>query len=324
MCQQHAKSPLSGMAALLAASPRNWGRWGDDDEVGALNFLGNAEVLAGVACIRSGKVITCGERIGSPEGDPIWPGRAQPRRYNTQDKSHYQSGTVMPFAGGAEFSDDKIDMFLQGSTQYDAIGHVWFDDQMYNGYPASDSIGGMQRGSILPIAEKGIAGRGVLLDMAAWKGKFALEKGDLLYLDDILGAAQRQGVELRKRDILCLRIGFLQLRFRQPAEEFFRDFVEPGLTYSPELVQWFSDMEIAALCTDTISNETQYDPAVGVGIPLHGALLRNLGISFNELCNFEKLAEDCHNDGQWDFLYTAAPLKIVDGCGAPVNVLVIK
>ena len=182
----------------------------------------------------------------------------------------------------------------------------------------------MKKASILPIAERGVVGRGVLLDMAAYKGKFALEKGDILNLDDLLGAAKKQGVTIEKHDILCLRIGFLQLLHTQGPEEFYADFNEPGLTYSPELVDWFQKMEIPALCTDTISNEMELDPETGIQVTLHCALMRNLGVTFNEICNFEALAKDCHEDGQWDFLYVAAPLKVHQGTGAPVNVVAIK
>jgi kynurenine formamidase len=274
--------------------------------------------------VKQGKVFTCGEQIGQLAGDPIWPGRAPTSRVNVRDKSYYEAGRVKPFPGGVEYADDQMTMFLQGSTQYDALGHVWYDDKIWNGYPASATVGGMAQASVLPIAEKGIVGRGVLLDMAAYKGKFALDKGDLLGLEDLMGAAKKQNVTLEKHDILCLRIGFLQLRLKQSKEQFYKDFNEPGLTYSPELVDWFHKMEIPALCTDTISNECELDPAVGVQIPLHCSLMRNLGITFNEICNFEELAPDCHKDGQWDFLYVAAPLKVTDATGAPVNVVAIK
>ena len=319
------KSQDLRVSQLLAGSPSNWGRWGQDDEVGALNYLTNAEVLRGIRAVCQGKVITCGELIGNPEGDPMWPGRLPTVRQNVRDKSDYEKGTVQPFPGGAEFSDDRISMFLQGSTQVDALGHVWYDDQVWNGFPAGPStIEGMKKASILPIAERGIVGRGVLLDMAAWKGKFALDKGDTLGLDDILGCAEKQGVTLEKRDILCLRIGFLQLLYVQGPDVFYKDFNEPGLTYSPELVDWFHEMEIPCFSTDTISNEMELDPEVGVQIPLHCALMRNLGIVFNEICNFEALAKDCHADGQWDFLYMAAPLKVREGTGAPLNVIAVK
>jgi kynurenine formamidase len=309
---------------LLVGSPSNWGRWGPDDEVGSLNFLTPIEVLRGVAAAKQGKVFTCGEQIGSPTGDPIFPGRATADRTNVQDKGDYDSGKAHQLPGGIEYADDRISMFLQGSTQYDALGHVWYDDKLWNGFPASDTIGAMSKASVLPLAERGIVGRGILLDMAAYKGKPVLEKDDLLNLEDLLGAAKRQGVTIEKHDILCLRLGYLQLLKTQGPDVFYQDFNEPGLTYSPELVRWFHEMEIPALCTDTISNETDIDPALGIQVPLHCALMRNLGIAFNEICNFEALAEDCHADGQWTFLYVAAPLKVVGGTGSPVNVVAIK
>lgn len=319
------KSQDLRMSQLLANSPSNWGRWGEDDEVGSLNFLTPEVVLSAATTVKQGKVFTCGEQIGNPEGDPMWPGRLPTVRENVRDKGDYLAGRVQAFPGEVEYADDRIEMFLQGSTQVDALGHVWYDDMVWNGYPAADAtIGGMKKASILPIAERGIVGRGVLLDLAAYKGKFALDKGDFLGLDDILGCAKKQGVELRKHDIICLRIGFLQLLYVQGPDVFYKDFNEPGLTYSPELVDWFYQMEIPCFATDTISNETELDPEVGVQIPLHCALMRNLGIAFTEICNFEKLAEDCHADGQWDFLFVAAPLKVREGTGAPLNVIAIK
>ena len=326
MCNSRDPSPdgASGVSQLLVGTPSNWGRWGEQDEVGSLNFLTSQEVLRGVRSVRQGKVFTCGEIIGNPQGDPLWPGRTPAKRETVIDKDSYIRGDLATLPGGAEFTDDRIEMFLQGSTQFDALGHVWYDDKIWNGYPSSDSNGGLKRASVLPISQRGVVGRGVLLDMAAYKDKDFLDKGDLLHLEDLLGCAKQQGVSIEKHDILCLRLGFLQLLRVQGPEIFYRDFLEPGLTYSPELVDWFHQMEIPCLSTDTISNETELDPKIGVQIPLHCALMRNLGVAFNEICNFEELSTHCHADGQWDFLYAAAPLKVSEATGAPVNVLAIK
>jgi hypothetical protein len=326
MCNNHGSGPSASasVSALLAGAPSNWGRWGSADEVGSLNFLNNTEVLRGVRAVRQGKVFTCGEVIGRPGGDPLWPGRAQAKREMTVDKDSYLRGDIASLPGGAEFCDDRIDMFLQGSTQFDALGHVWYDDKLWNGYPATTTNGGLKKASVLPIAERGVVGRGILLDMASFKGKPYLEKGDVFGLDDLLGCAKAQDITIEKHDILCLRLGFLQLLTVQGPETFYKDFVEPGLTYSPDLVNWFHEMEIPCLATDTISNETELDPEIGVQIPLHCALMRNLGIAFNEVCNFEALAKDSRADGQWDFLYAAAPLKVSEAAGAPVNLLAVK
>lgn len=151
---------------LLAGSPTNWGKWGPDDEVGALNYLTCAEALRGAAAISAGKSFTLANRLADPAGDPVWPGRRPAQRVNTLDHSHFAAGKGPDLPGKAEYADDMIVMYLQGTSQYDALGHVWYDDQLYNGYPADTTTGSLSRASILPIAERGIVGRGILIDMA--------------------------------------------------------------------------------------------------------------------------------------------------------------
>ena len=83
-------------------------------------------------------------------------------------------------------------------------------------------------------------------------------------------------------------------------------------------------MEIPNLVTDTMANEVAVDPSSGVMIPLHNALMRNLGVTFTEIAWLEDLATACAADRRWTFLYTAAPLKVVGGTGAPVNPVAIR
>lgn len=309
---------------LLQASPKNWGKWGPDDEVGALNYLDPTHVLSSVMSIKSGKTFTLQVPMGHPDGDPVWPGRRGCERHQIIDESHWIGGKGPDIPGGSHYSDDMMSAFLQGSTQYDALGHVWYDGKLYNGYDAHSTIGGMDKASVQPIAEKGIVGRAVLLDIARLRGKPYLDKGETFTHEDLMAAATVQGVEIAKRDILLIRTGFVETFYQQGKEAFYVDFIEPGLTYSPELVTWFQEMEIPNLVTDTIANEVTVDLASGVVLPLHSALMRNLGVAFTELCDLSKLADDCAADGQWDCLYVAAPLKVVGGSGAPVNPVAIK
>ena len=312
------------LGEVLKDSPSNWGKWGPDDEVGSLNYLGPEQVLAAASLISSGKVFTLQRLIGDPKGDPVWPGRTPAERTQILDEGDWDEGGKGPaFPGGLHYADDKISAFLQGSTQYDGLGHVWYDGKIWNGFDARTTIGGMDKASVEPIAQRGVVGRAVLLDMARFRGKPTLDKGETFTHEDLLACAQAQGVELRPRDILIVRTNFLQLFFEQ-GEAFYEGFNEPGLVYSPELVQWFADMEIPNLVTDTIANEVTFDPNNGVALVLHNALMRNLGITLTEIADLEKLADDCAEDGQYDFLYVAAPLKVAQGSGSPVNPVVIK
>jgi kynurenine formamidase len=308
---------------LLADAPKNWGRWGDDDEVGSLNFLTNDEVLRGVRTIKTGELHTLQRLIGDPKGDPVWPSRLPAEREMVIDESAWDGDDAPNFPGGLHYADDKLVAFLQGSTQYDALGHVWYGGQIWNGYDARTTVGGLDKASVEPIAQRGVAGRGVLIDMARYFGVEAIEARRTFDHNDLLAAAEQQGVTIEKHDILLIRTNHLQLFFEQ-GDEFYEDFCEPGLQYSPELVQWFHDMEIPNLVTDTIANEVTTDPDTGVALTLHNALMRNLGIALTEICDLESLAAACAEDGRWDFFYVAAPLKIHRATGAPVNPVAVR
>lgn len=314
------------ISTILENAPSNWGKWGDDDEIGALNYLTEEEVLRGVQAVEDGKTFTLGVPIGRPEGDPVWPGRSGADHYMELDKGHFESGKFeMAGAGGLEYADDVIYMFLQGTTQFDALGHVWYDDQLYNGFDAETTKGGMEKCSVEPMADHGVVGRGVLLDMARHRDEEWLVHGERIELDDLLECAEAQGVELQKHDIPIIRTGWIELFYEEGADAFYGDeFDEPGITYSEELVEWFHEMEIPAFGTDTIANEQTVSDETETVLPLHGALLRDQGVAFNEINRLDELADDCAEDEKYDFLYVGSPLKIVHGTGSPVNPIAIK
>lgn len=316
------------MNELLGAdTPKNWGKWGPDDEVGALNYLDAKEVLRGAQHIRTGDVFTLQIQMGRSDGpgDPLWPGRRAMEKKMELDESTWDGEGAPQFPGGLHYADDTAVLFLQGSTQYDALGHVWYDGQLWNGYDARTTIGTMDKASVLPIAEKGIVGRGVLIDMARHRGKDWLDKGETFDHTDLEAAASAQGVTIEPHDILCVRTGFMNYWYElNDKEKFYDGFNEPGLTYSRELVEWFQQREIPNLVTDTIANEVTYEPGSGVALPLHCALMRNLGVTLTEIVWLEELAAACAEDGRWSFLYAAAPLKVVGGSGSPVNPIAIR
>lgn len=308
---------------LLKDAPSNWGKWGPDDEVGSLNYLGPEQVIAAAGLIRSGKVFPIQRLICDPKGDPVWPSRKPAVRTQIMDEATWDGDDAPQFPGGLHYADDKIECFLQGSTQYDALGHVWHDGKLWNGYDARSTVGGMEKASVQPIADRGVVGRAVLLDMARHRGKEYLESAETYTHEDLLACAREQGVEIRKRDILLIRTNYLQ-KFFDVGDAFYENFCEPGLVYSHELVQWFADMEIPNLVTDTIANEVTTDPNNGAALVLHNALMRNLGVAFTEIVELEDLAADCADDGVYEVFYAAAPLKVAQGSGSPVNPIVIK
>lgn len=322
------------VADLLADGPDNWGRWGDDDELGALNWLTAAEVLRGVRAVETGTTYTLGVPIGAADGDPVWPTRSPAGHYVTQDKGTIDAGKRdrEPF-GHMESSDDLIHLFTHGTTHHDALGHIWYDDELYNGFDARTTNGGLERCGAECVAEHGIVGRAMLIDIARHRGVDALAADERITLEEVQACLDEQAVELSGREILLLRTGCLDYFYDEGTDAFYDRYgdpndsdrlLEPGLTYTRELVEWFHDNEIPAFCTDTITAEQTRSEETGTLIPLHPALLRDLGIVVSELVRLDDLAAACATDGRYDCLFVSGPLKIIGGTAAPANPVAIR
>ncbi|MDX1744708.1 MAG: cyclase family protein [Halobacteriales archaeon] len=312
--------------------PSNWGRWGDEDELGALNLLTEDAVLAGIEAVSRGAVFTLGLPIAHPEGDPVWPGRHDADHHMVADHGDFLAGKLER-ASNNRGSDDVIYMFTHGTTHFDALGHVWYGDALYNGFDLESTIGGLDRCGIEHQAAHGIVGRGVLLDVARHRGVDRLPAGSRITLEELKACADAQDVAIHERDIINVRTGVTELWYDEgPAayrDAYFTDDDQmpadlPGITYSSDVIEWFAALDIPAYCTDTIGFEQTVSDVTGTVHPLHRPLIRDLGVAGNELSNYRDLAADCADDGQWEFLYVAAPLGIVGGTGGPVNPVAIK
>lgn len=309
---------------LFQDLPTNWGRWGADDELGAVNLLDAAAVLRGIRAVRQGKVFTLGLPMNSPDGDLAHPVRRPILHFMTNDKGSYLAGRAQP-AGGWEYADDAAIMYLQGSTQIDALGHVWYGDQLYNGYPAESTIGGLRHNAVVGVADHGIVGRAVLADVARFKRMDHLPEGYGITLDELLRTLEAQQSPLEAGDMLYVRTGFYRRFLEGGAPRYLgAGLNEPGLSYSPELVRWFQDNEIPVLASDTMGDEQTTSDLTGTFSPLHPALITRLGVSLTEMNWLEPLAEDCATDGQYTFLSIISPLKIHGAAGSPINPIAIK
>lgn len=313
----------TALSRLLSDAPRNWRRWGAADEIGALNYLTADEVKAGTSSIRHHRTFTLGVPVATAAGDAVFPGRWPARHYMVADKAGFAAGHWQPLAGGLEFADDYVSGFAQAGTHCDALGHMWFEDTLWNGYPADSTNGGMMRAGIEPIARHGIVGRGVLIDLARFRGKPFLGRAETFDHQDLMECARSQGLYIQPRSILLVRTGWVGALSR--GEEKIGDgYWEPGLTFRRDLVRWFDVMQIPCLVTDTLANETTYEPDTGIMLVLHAALMRNLGIVFTEMAWLDDLAADCAGDRQFEGLYCAAPIPISRGTGGAANPIFIK
>ncbi|PCJ90551.1 MAG: metal-dependent cyclase [Porticoccaceae bacterium] len=320
-------SDVSGMNKLQKDAPKNWGKWGDDDQVGALNYLDNAQVLRGVATIKTGQRFTL--QIPMTHGfGPVFPGRVPVQHFMSQDQSVYSSGKIDRLSGGMKYSDDAVFMYLQGTTHVDALGHAWYNNEVYNGKSADTTIHGHNFVDIGQIGEKAIVGRGVLLDVGKLLGdkNGRLAPNTCINLPDLKKTAEAQSVTIEKRDILLIRTGSMGRFYDKKDHDNWNALTEPGLCYSKDLIHWLNKMEIPVIASDNLAIEKAAQTIDGESfvIPLHGALIRDLGIVLSEIYWLDELAASSAKDGRYSFFFSAAPLKMKGGTGAPVNPIVIK
>jgi kynurenine formamidase len=298
-----------GRAAELFERSKRWGRWGDDDERGALNLLTPERVERAARLVRTGTVVPCGRLL------PVAPAVDNP----TPAQHHMLlAGDVSGNLGlGLEASADFVGVAMHGMavSHIDALCHVFVDGRMYNGFPASDVTSrGARRNSIAAAAE-GIAGRGVLLDIPRLRGVEWLEPGEAIGPDELDAACAAQGVEVEPGDILLVATG-------RDARRVQHGPWEPntvGLAgLHPECIPWLGDHDPSILGSDGVSDVLPANPHAW-SMPIHQCLLVGMGVHLLDNLHLGRLAAACAAAGRWEFLFTVAPLDIGGGTGSPVN-----
>jgi kynurenine formamidase len=212
-------------------------------------------------------------------------------------------------------------MPLQSASQWDGLAQVFYDDQLYNGFPASD-VGphGALHCSIDKLA-KGIVGRGVLLDIARLKGVDWLEAGIVITPEDLDAAADRQGVAVGPGDIVLFRTGW-RTKFVREKDPVAFMAGEPGLGLG--CCTWIHEHDVAVVASDNWAIEVLPGEIDTELLPVHMVLIRDMGVTLGEILDLDELADDCEADGVWEFLVTAPPIKFTAAVGSPINPLAIK
>jgi kynurenine formamidase len=301
----------------------NWGRWGTGDEIGTANFIAPDMIVRAAGLIRRGVVFSCA--IPFDDRGPVYPGRLPPKHLMTISGADYAAG-VRGFGtsppGGIKFADDYIFAPLQASTQWDALSHAWYGDRLYNGFPERDVRGTGARRLSIDRLHRHFVGRAVLLDLPrAINGGDRLAPGYAVTAADLDRAVDRAGTPVGTGDILLVRTGHLPWFYTlEDKAEFWKG--APGLGRTT--VAWLHAREVAAVALDNITAEVQPAEEAGGQLPLHGALIRDLGLTIGEMFLLEDLAADCAADGVSECFFVGQPLRIPGAVGSPLNPLAIK
>jgi kynurenine formamidase len=301
----------------LGARLSNWGRWdvdGQRDERGTTNLITPERVAAAARLVRHGKVFDLGIPFGQGGPQPGI-GRINPILLVSE------TGADQDRPGAFHFADDWVIMPLQSASQWDGLAHVFYDDLLYNGFPATDITPHGVRHLSIERQAKGITGRGVLIDVAGHRGVDWLQAGEVVTPDELDTVLAAQGTSLRGGDIVAIRTGWRRKFLREVDATAFMSG-EPGLGL--ECCEWLHQHDVAAVCSDNWAIEALPGEVDGEVLPVHMVLIRDMGMTLGEILDFEELAADCAADGVYEFLLSAPPIKFRRALGSPINPLAVK
>lgn len=295
-------------------SVKNWGRWGADDEAGALNLITPAKRLEAVRAVRVGRSVSCARELA-----------VQPAVDNPHPALHMMirggDDCVLPGVG-LEATMDFVGVAFHGmaTTHIDALCHVFVDGRMYNGFDCTEvKSTGARRGSIM-CAKDGIVSRGVLLDVPRAKGLRWLEPGTPITVADLEATERAHGVRVTEGDILLVATGRDARRAEHGPWVPFREGMA-GL--HPECVTWLHARGVAVLGCDGVSDVVPGVPIEGWGMPIHQCTLVAMGVHLLDNLKLDELGAACAEHRQYDFQFTVAPLRVERGTGSPCNPIAV-
>ena len=279
----------------------NWGRWDEGGERGALNHLTPARVAAAARLVRSGTTITLSQPL-----------ETEARIDVPEPADHHM--TMLP--GDDGFAKDYIglDYHNDGQSHIDAFCHVAFEGLLFGGSPASSVTAQGARADTIDVLKDGLVGRGVLIDVPRTRGVPWVEPGEHIFREDLEAAERAQGVRVEAGDILLVRTGHT----RRLAELGPWNTPEAKAGLHPRAASFLADRCVAALGSDG-NSDTAPSTTEGVGFPIHVLALNALGVHLLDYLQLEDAARHCESVGRWEFLFAAAPLRIVGGTGSPIN-----
>ena len=305
----------------LARELSNWGRWGDEDELGTLNLITPEKRLQAAACVRSGTILSLGLELRADLPQPPGSGRLNPQHLMTETGSDAAARDDM-----SGYSDDVLAMSVHAATHWDALSHVFHRGLMYNGRECTEvTSGGARVNSIVPVAEQ-LVTRGVLVDIARYYGVDALAPDHEVTVTDLESALAAQRVDLVSGDALLVRTGQLG---RISASGDWKNFtevegrlpLEPGIGI--DCLSWLQELGVSAIACDNWAVEHLHAESGG-RLPVHEVGIVHMGLVLGEIFQLDALAAASAADHRYDFLLTAAPLPVRGGVGGPVNPIAIR
>ncbi|MEJ2302362.1 MAG: cyclase family protein [Anaerolineales bacterium] len=314
-----AKTSVSNMTLeefdQLFESLKNWGRWGSDDEKGTLNYITPDKASAAASLVKSGRSVSMSIPINTVAG----PDNANPAL-------HYMCTTHDVDVGSGEllrFATDFLGMQFHGDchTHIDALCHIAYRNQLYNGRPATDVTSRGALGLDITAYAHGIVGRGVLIDVPRYREVKWLEPGEAVSRQEIEAIEAAEGVHLAEGDVMVFRTGHHRRRLELGAWDVgYTGQGRAGL--DPYSLTLLHERKVAVFLPDG-DGEVVPGPMEEIQYPIHPLQVTAMGMVVADSLQFEELAKVCEEESRWVFMVAIAPLRLPKATGSPFNPIAI-
>jgi kynurenine formamidase len=280
----------------------NWGRWGKDDKLGAINLITDAKRKQAAALVKSGTSVSIAHDLSTAEA----PDNPNPLKMTM----------------GANFRTDTLEFNYHGTfvTHIDSLCHYPYNGKLYNDIPVTASNA---KGCAIGIdnLKDGIVTRGVLIDIPRLKGVPYLEPATPVSPEEVDAWLKKAGVKVTAGDAVFLRTGRWARRAKVGPWKALGNAA--GLT--AHIIPWLKSHDVALLGGDTTA-DVQSEPRLIDGeagrMPLHTSIAW-LGLNLIDDIDPEALADTAAKLNRWEFMVVVAPLRVPGGTGGPVNPIAI-
>lgn len=280
----------------------NWGRWGNEDQLGTLNLITAEKKIQAASLVKEGKSISLAMNLSKEEG------------INNENPLIHTLGTLGQWAGDTY----TINYHGYAHSHIDALCHIALNGELYNGYSAeSRKSTGAEKLGIQHMSE-GIFSRGILVDIPWLKDIPYLEPGTPILDKDLEAWELKTGIKISSGDILLIRTGRIECEKQNGPWNYSQK--ASGLHAST--VSWLKERDIAVLGSDGASD--LFPSGVeGQSHPVHMLVLLAMGTPILDNLNLEELAKQARLSNRWEFLFVGAPLRVEGGTGSPLNPIAV-
>ena len=290
----------------------NWGRWGKDDQRGALNFITDKKRAAAAKLVQSGETVS----LALPLATIPAPDNPTPVMHLMQQTGFdAHEVELLPYVG------DYFAIAPHGlaNTHLDALCHVFHRGKMYNGFDAVEVGSHGAKKCAIDVAREGVISRGVLLDIPKIKGVEWLENNVRITADDLDTAEKDHRLTVEEGDVLFVRTG----RARQRKAKGAWDAFHGGLAgLDANCLPWLHQHKIAVLGSDGVSDAVP-SGYQELAMPIHSCTLVYMGVHLIDNADLDALSAACARNSRYEFQFIMAPLILTQGTASPVNPLAL-